>query len=70
MNNLLILGAVVLIAALLIGALIMMAKAVGESNALREEAERARRNAEAAGKEMAQHRTTDDSTKRLQDGSF
>lgn len=70
MNNLLILGAVVLIAALLIGALIMMAKAVGESNALREEAERARRNAEAAGKEMAQHRTTGDSTKRLQDGSF
>jgi hypothetical protein len=70
MTELLLIGAGLLIVALGLWATIKMAKAVGEANALRDQA---RADAEAqrkAGKVLVEHRTADDAAGRLRDGTF
>ena len=70
MTEILLIGAGLLIVAMGLLATIKMAKAVGEANALRDQA---RADAEAqrkAGSVLVEHRTVDDTTRKLQSGGF
>lgn len=70
MTELLLIGAGLLIVVIGLWATIKMAKAVGEANALRDQA---RADADAqrkAGSVLVEHRTTGDTVGKLQSGGF
>jgi hypothetical protein len=70
MTQVLVWGFLLILCGGMIWAIAKIAEATGEARALRKKAEDDARGAQKAGGILADPRTPDDATKRLQDGTF